>query len=247
MLQKKNHNLAKPSPVQYSWHEQERIMFIHFGMATWQGREYDNFSTDLKKVNPSKTDTDEWCKIAKSWGAKQIIFVAKHVGGFCWWPTETTDYNVQNIAWKDGKGDLVAEIAASCEKFGLSLGLYLYPGDDKWGAGIGSGGRTSDPAKQEAYNKIYRQQLTELLTRYGKITEVWFDGTCVIDVEDILAEHAKEAVIFQSPQATIRWVGNEGGYAPYPSWNALHSVDLKSGVAMAVQGTPDRDAWAPGM
>ena len=222
-------------------------MFIHFGMATWQGREYDNFSTDLKKVNPSKTDTDEWCKIAKSWGAKQIIFVAKHVGGFCWWPTETTDYNVQNIAWKDGKGDLVAEIAASCEKFGLSLGLYLYPGDDKWGAGIGSGGRTSDPAKQEAYNKIYRQQLTELLTRYGKITEVWFDGTCVIDVEDILAEHAKEAVIFQSPQATIRWVGNEGGYAPYPSWNALHSVDLKSGVAMAVQGTPDRDAWAPGM
>ena len=79
-------------------------MFIHFGMATWQGREYDNFSTDLKKVNPSKINTDEWCRIAQSWGAKQIVFVAKHVGGFCWWPTETTEYNVKNIAWKDGNG-----------------------------------------------------------------------------------------------------------------------------------------------
>lgn len=237
--------LAKPSPQQYEWHEQERIMFIHFGMATWQGREYDNFSTDLKKVNPSKINTDEWCRIAQSWGAKQIVFVAKHVGGFCWWPTATTDYNVKNIAWKDGNGDLVAEIAASCKKFGLNLGLYLYPGDDKWGAGLGSGGRTNDTTKQEAYNKIYRQQLTELLTRYGKIKEVWFDGTCVIDVEDILAENAKEAVIFQSPQATIRWVGNEAGFAPYPAWNSLYSTDLKSGVATAVQGTPDGDAWAP--
>ena len=237
--------LAKPSPQQYSWHEQERIMFIHFGMATWQGREYDNFSTDLKKVNPSKINTDEWCRIAQSWGAKQIVFVAKHVGGFCWWPTETTEYNVKNIAWKDGNGDLVAEIAASCKKFGLNLGLYLYPGDDKWGAGLGSGGRTNDTTKQEAYNKIYRQQLTELLTRYGKIKEVWFDGTCVIDVQDILAENAREAVIFQSPQATIRWVGNEAGFAPYPAWNSLYSTDLKSGVATAVQGTPDGDAWAP--
>ena len=74
-VSKQEQQLAKPSPQQYSWHEQERIMFIHFGMATWQGREYDNFSTDLKKVNPSKIDTDEWCRIAKSWGARQIIFV----------------------------------------------------------------------------------------------------------------------------------------------------------------------------
>lgn len=183
-------------------------MFIHFGMATWQAREYDNFSTDISQINPTKIDTDEWCRVAQSFGAKQIVFVAKHVGGFCWWPTETTDYNVQNTAWKNGKGDLVADVAASCKKFGLNLGIYLYPGDDKWGAGLGSGGKTKDPAKQEAYNKIYRQQLLELLTRCGTITEVWFDGTCVIDVKDILDAHAKKAVIFQSPQASIRWVGN---------------------------------------
>jgi len=92
--------LAKPSPQQYVWHEQERIMFIHFGMATWQGREYDNFSTDLSRVNPYKLNTDEWCEVALSFGAKQIVFVAKHVGGFCWWPTETTDYDVRHIPWK---------------------------------------------------------------------------------------------------------------------------------------------------
>lgn len=238
-------SLAKPSPHQYAWHEQERIMFIHFGMGTWQGREYDNFSTDLSRVNPYRIDTDEWCRVAQSFGAKQIVFVAKHVGGFCWWPTTSTDYNVGNTPWKDGKGDLVADVAASCKKYGLNLGLYLYPGDDKWGAGLGSGGRTEDPSKQEAYNRIYRQQLTELLTNYGAITEVWFDGTCVIDVQDILEEHASEAVIFQSPQASIRWVGNEEGYAPYPAWNSLSSADLATGVTTAVQGDPDGNAWAP--
>lgn len=237
--------LAKPSPQQYAWHEKERIMFIHFGMATWQGREYDNFSTDLSRVNPYKLNTDEWCEVAQSFGAKQIVFVAKHVGGFCWWPTETTDYDVRHIPWKEGKGDLVADVSASCKKYGLKLGLYLYPGDDKWGAGLGSGGRTSDPSKQEAFNKLYRQQLTELLTNYGIITEVWFDGNCVIDVKDILEKYAKEAVIFQSPQASIRWVGNEEGYAPYPAWNGVNRTDLQSGVATAVQGDPDGDAWAP--
>lgn len=237
--------LAKPSEQQYAWHEQERLMFIHFGMATWQGREYDNFSTDLSRVNPYKLNTDEWCKVAQSFGAKQIIFVAKHVGGFCWWPTETTDYNVSHTPWKKGKGDLVADISASCKKYGLKLGLYLYPGDDKWGAGLGSGGRTNDPAKQEAYNKVYRQQLTELLTNYGAITEVWFDGNCIIEVKDILDKYAKDAVIFQSPQASIRWVGNEEGYAPYPAWNGINSSDLQTGVATAVQGDPDGDAWAP--
>lgn len=238
-------HLAKPSPQQYTWHEQERIMFIHFGMATWQGREYDNFSTDLSRVNPYKINTDDWCKVAQSFGAKQIIFVAKHVGGFCWWPTETTDYNVKHIPWKEGRGDLMAEVSASCKKYGLNLGIYLYPGDDKWGAGLGSGGRTNDPSRQEAYNKIYRQQLTELLTNYGTITEVWFDGSCVIDVKDILEAHAKEAVIFSSPQASVRWSGNEEGYVPYPAWNSVNSAELQTGAARALNGDPDGDAWAP--
>ena len=178
-------------------------------------------------------------------GAKEILFVAKHTGGFCWWQTDTTQYGIKETAWKDGRGDVLAELSASCRKHDLTLGIYVYPGDDTWDAPMGSGGRTRDPAKQEAYNQVFRQQLTEVLTRYGKITEVWFDGSCVIDVSDILQQHAADAVIFQGPQATIRWPGTESGKLPYPAWNSLLSQDLKTGTATAVHGNPDGDAWAP--
>jgi len=238
-------HLARPSASQYAWQEQERIMFVHFAPTTWQGREHDNHSTDLKDMKLPKLDTDQWCKAARSWGAKEILFVAKHTGGFCWWQTETTDYSVKNIAWKDGKGDLLKEISQSCLKNGLNLGIYVYPGDEQWGAGIGSGGRTSDPAKQEAYNKILRQQWTEVLSKYGKICEIWFDGSCVVPLGDIIKKYAPDAVIFQGPQATIRWPGTESGILPYPAWNSLSSKDLKTGTSTAVHGNPDGDAWAP--
>jgi alpha-L-fucosidase len=238
--------LAKPSAVQYKWHEQERIMFIHFGAATWLGSEYDEKGDfDISRMNPDKTDTDEWCRVAKSWGAKQIIFVAKHVGGFCWWPTTTTEYCVRNIPWKKGKGDLLREVELSCKKAGLNLGIYIYPGDYAWGAGIGSGGKTADPSKQEGYNKLFRQQLTEVLSLYGKMTEVWFDGSCIINVDDILDKYAKNAVIFQGPKATLRWPGSENGKLYYPVWNSVKTSDLKSGVSTQYNDDPDGDAWAP--
>jgi alpha-L-fucosidase len=211
----------------------------------WQGREYDDHSTPLSQINPAQLDTHQWCRAAKLWGAKEILFVAKHTGGFCWWRTDTTKYGIKDAAWKGGKGDVLAELSASCREHGLNLGIYIYPGDDTWGAPIGSGGRTKDPSKQEAYNQMFRQQLTEVLTRYGKITEVWFDGSCVIDVKDILEQHAADAVVFQGPQATIRWAGTESGKLPYPAWNSLLSRDLKTGVATAAHGNPDGDAWAP--
>lgn len=234
-----------PSQAQLSWHEKERIMFVHFGMATWQAREYDNHTTDLSIVNPRKLNTDQWCKVAKSWGAKMIIFVAKHTGGFCWWQTETSDYGVKEIPWKDGKGDVMKDLSESCKKYGLELGVYIYPGDDHWGAGIGSGGICEDPNKQEAYNKIFRQQLIEVLSRYGKISEVWFDGNCKIPVSDILEKYAKDAVVFQGSDASLRWVGNEDGVAPYPNWYTLDTRDLKTGVATALASTPEGDAYAP--
>lgn len=237
--------LARPSPVQYAWHEQERIMFICFDPCTWQGREYDNHTTPLSQINPTQLDTDQWCRAATLWGAKQILFVAKHTGGFCWWQTETSKYGIKETPWKGGKGDVLAELSASCRKQGLNLGVYVFPGDDTWGAAIGAGGRTTDPSKQEAYNRVFRQQLTEVLTRYGRMNEVWFDGSCVIDVSDILKQHAADAAIFQGPQATIRWPGTESGKLPYPAWNSLSSKDLKTGVATAAHGNPEGDAWAP--
>jgi alpha-L-fucosidase len=238
--------LAKPSAVQYKWHEQERIMFVHFGVATWLGSEYDETGKfDISRINPTELNTDDWCETAKLWGAKQIIFVAKHVGGFCWWQTNTTEYSVKNIPWKNGKGDLLADIASSCKKYGINLGVYIYPGDVKYGAGIGSGGKTTNPDLQEAYNKVFRQQLTEVLTNYGPMLEVWFDGNCIVDIDDILEKHASQSVIFQSKKASIRWPGSESGMLAYPAWNSLSSKDLNSGISTQYNDDPDGDAWAP--
>lgn len=237
--------IVVPTTAQADWQRKECIMFIHYGPATFQGREYDNWSSDIRQMYMSELDTDQWCEVARSWGAKMIIFVAKHCGGFCWWQTETSDYGVKNVPWKDGKGDVVKELSASCKKYGLDMGVYVYPGDEHWGAGIGSGGRTKDSSKQEAYNEVYRQQLRELLSRYGTMKEVWFDGNCHIPVGDILEQYASEAVIFQSKHATIRWVGNEDGYAPDPNWYTLGKKDMLSGGATAVHSDVNGDVYAP--
>lgn len=241
----KKEGIPIPSGPQLRWQNYERIMFIHFAPNTWTGLSQDDNSLPLARINPTKLNTDQWCKAAKSWGAKMILFVAKHTGGFCLWQTNTTDYGVRNTPWKNGKGDVLAELSKSCDKYGLDLGVYIYAGDKTWGAGIGSGGRTKDPAKQEAYNNIFRQQLTEVLSKYKPMKEVWFDGSCVIDVSDILQKYASDAVIFQGPHSTIRWVGNEKGIAPYPNWYMLNNFDLKTGVSTALQSNPDGDAYAP--
>lgn len=238
--------LAKPNAAQYAYHEQERIMFVCLDPCSWQGREYDNHTTDLKDMKLPKLDVDQWCTAAKSWGAKEILLVSKHCGGFCWWQTETSDYSVKNIAWKDGKGDLVDEVAKACKRHGLKLGMYIYPGDDQWGAWIGSGGRTSDPAKQEAYNEVLRTQWTEVLSRHSDvIIELWFDGSCYVPLGDVFEKYVGDRVVYlQGPHTNLRWVGTESGIAPYPGWNSLKKKDLDTGVATAVHGDPDGDAWA---
>lgn len=237
--------IAKPSKNQIAWHERERIMFVCLDPATWQGREYDNHSTPLYKINPSKLNTDQWCEAAVSWGAKTILFVAKHTGGFCWWHTDTSEYGIKETPYKNGKGDVLKEVSESCKKFGLSLAVYVYPGDDNWEAYIGGGGRTKDPSKQEEYNGVYRQQLTEVLTKYGDISEVWFDGSIIIPVSDILHKYAPNAVFFQGPNADIRWAGTEAGEVPYPTTCAINSETLKTGVSTAANGNVDGDIWAP--
>ena len=239
-----------PSKGQIEWQEQERLTFVCIDPCTWQGREYDNHTTDLSDMKLPELNTDQWCEAAVSWGAKEILFVAKHTGGFCWWQTETSDYSVKNIAWKDGKGDLLEDLAKSCKKHGLNMGIYVYPGDDTWGAGIGSGGKTKDPQKQDAYNKVFRQQLREVsqkIKKHGvKIAEYWFDGSCIIDVGDIMKEEAPDAVILQGPYANIRWVGTEKGSLKYDlSWSTVKSADLATGVSTSYHSDKDGDVWAP--
>ncbi|MCL4180410.1 MAG: alpha-L-fucosidase [Verrucomicrobia bacterium] len=235
--------LALPTRVQAAWHDYEIGMFIHFAPNTWFDQEYDDLSKTPSEINPVGLDTDQWVRVAESMGAKYLVFVAKHVGGFCWWQTDSSDYGVKQTPWRDGKGDLMAELAASCRKRGMNLGVYLSPADRHLGVGVG--GKAEDPANQPAYERIFRQQLTELLSRYGEMKEVWFDGSLVFDVGDILEQHAPRAVVFQGPQASIRWVGNEDGVAPYPAWNAVAGGKRPWGTYTAADGDPDGDRWLP--
>lgn len=236
-------NLALPSKVQLEWQNGELTMFVHLGPATWQDKEYDDLSTPLDRINPSKLNTDQWARVARSYGAKMIIFVAKHTGGFCWWQTETTPYSVKHIPWKNGHGDVMADLSASCKKYGLRLGVYLSP-EDRY-LKVGMGGKAKDSTFQSAYENIYRQQLTELLTRYGEIKEIWVDGSLVFNIGDLIKKYAPNAAILQSSAANIRWVGNELGYAPYPSWNAVKQADARSGNSTASNSDPNGDTWLP--
>ena len=235
--------LPRPTVVQVKWQDLELGMFIHIAPQTWQNSESDDLSTPLSAMNPEKLDTDQWVEVATSMGARYIVFVAKHEGGFCWWQTDTTDFSVKHTPWRAGKGDVIADLSASCKRRGMKLGVYLSPQDRKHGVGVG--GRAKEPADQDGYVKLFRQQLTEVLTRYGDMMEVWFDGSLIFDVGDILAAHAKHAVIFQGPQASIRWVGNEDGVAPYPAWNTVKFGVKKWGNYTAADGSPDGDRWLP--
>jgi alpha-L-fucosidase len=233
--------LALPTGNQRLWSDLEVGMFVHFGPATWMdaatGRTPPPASLALD------IDTDQWVSVARDLGARYVVMVAKHQEGFCMWPTRTTDYGILTTPWKGGHGDVMADLAASCRRAGLRLGVYLSPRDDNFGAGVG--GKCDTPGKQAVYNLFYRQQLTELLTRYGDIAEVWFDGSIEVPVADILTAYAPNAMVFQGPQATIRWVGNEDGFAPYPSWNTLAARDAATGIATAKESDPDGDAWMP--
>ena len=138
---------------------------------------------------------------------------------------------------------MLADVSASCRKFGLKLGVYVSPRDARHGAGIG--GLCKTPAQQKIYNGMYRRQLAEVLSRYGSMVEVWFDGSIVIPVGDILDRFAPHAMIFQGPHGTIRWAGNEDGFVPYPAWNSISAADAKSGVATALNSDPNGSVWMP--
>ena len=233
---------ALPTQAQLDWQDLELGMFVHFAPNTWQDKEYDDLSSAPADIIPA-LDTAQWAETALALGARYIVLVAKHTGGFCLWQTDTTDYSIRSTPWRGGHGDVMADLATVCAQRGLRLGVYLSPRDDRHGAGLS--GRCATPEAQAAYNELYRRQLTELLTRYGPIVELWLDGSSVVPTGDLIARHAPNAMVFQGPQATIRWVGNEDGFAPYPCWNAIAATDAKTGIATALHGDPSGDVWMP--
>jgi len=234
---------AVPSIAQLRWQAMETGAFIHFGPSSFMERELDDGSLPLSAFNPDRLDTDQWVSVAQSMGAQYIVLTAKHTGGFCLWQTHTSDYGVRNTPWRQGRGDVMADLAESCRKAGMKLGFYLCPRDDHMHAR--DTGLADDPSRQAEYDAYYRAQLQELLTCYGEIVEVWFDGSTRTRVDDLVAKHAPDAVVFGSPHNTIRWVGNEEGIAPDPCWHAVSESDACTGQARARHGTPDGDVWLP--
>jgi alpha-L-fucosidase len=209
-----------PSPAQLAWQEDELTLFTHFGMNTFTGRGTGLGNEDPKLFNPTALDCNQWIRVAKECGFKGIILTAKHHDGFCLWPTATTAHSVKSSSWKDGKGDVVRELADACKAGGIKLGIYCSP----WDRSV-----TNYDSDRPAYAKYYHEQLNELLSNYGPVYEMWFDGNKanVADWPNIIGLVRKlqpNAVIKQGPrvepiQEDIRWVGNEQACAPLANWS----------------------------
>lgn len=232
------HDLAVPSRQQLLWQDMELGMFCHFGMNTFHNQEWGRGDDPPSSFNPSALDVRQWVRIASQAGFRYFILTAKHHDGFCLWPTRTTDYSVRSSPWRDGRGDLVDECAEACRAAGLGFGVYLSPWD------------RHEPRyhDQAAYDDFYAEQLTELLTGYGPLVEVWFDGAGsegrVYDWPrfiSLVKRYQPDAMIFNMGEPTIRWVGNEDGVAPYPCWNTRQYQDANE-TASWLPGTPE---WLP--
>lgn len=210
-----------PSEKQYNWQTTEFYAFVHFGVNTFTGREWGDGTEDPAIFNPVKLDAEQWVNAVKSADMRGLILTAKHHDGFCLWSSKYTEHSVKNSPYKNGKGDIVRETAEACKKGGIKFGVYLSPWD-RHEATYGSGA---------AYDEYYINQLTELLTQYGEIFEIWFDGACgegpngkkqVYDFTsyfEVCNRLQPEAVIFGGPD--IRWCGNEAGDTRDAEWSVI--------------------------
>lgn len=215
--------LPIPTKQQLAWQRQELVMFVHFTVNTFTDREWGEGTENPAIFNPTALDTRQWVAAAKSAGFKSVILTAKHHDGFCLWPSRYTEHSVKSSPWRDGKGDLVREFVDACHEAGLKPGLYLSPWD------------RHEPTYGDSprYNEYYLNQLTELLTQYGPICEVWFDGACgegpngrrqEYDWQAFwgtVRKHQPEAVIFGDGGTDLRWIGNEKGFAGDPCWSTV--------------------------
>lgn len=246
-----------PSENQMRWQEMEYYAFIHFSLNTYTDQSWGFGDEDVSLFNPTELDTRQWTRICRDAGMKGIIVTAKHHCGFCLWPSEYTEYSVKNAPWKDGKGDVIRELADACKEYGLKLGIYLSPWDRNH----------ADYGKPE-YITYFRNQLTELLTNYGDIFEVWYDGanggtgyygganenrridrTTYYDWKNtykLVRELQPNIVIWNDggDRADLRWVGTEGGWVGETNWSLLNATgDVP--FEMLHYGVEDGDSWVP--
>jgi alpha-L-fucosidase len=229
---------ALPSPRQLAWHKLETYAFLHISPNTFTDREWGTGDEKPEIFNPTDFNANQIVESIQSAGMKGLILVCKHHDGLCLWPTKTTDHNISQSPWRNGKGDVVKEISDACHRHGMKFGVYLSPWD-----------RNNAHYGQPEYPAIYRAQLTELLTHYGPIFEIWHDGanggsgyyggaggSREIDRKtyygwpetwELARKLQPNAVIFSDVGPDVRWVGNESGYAGDPCWATYDPVGEK--------------------
>lgn len=210
-----------PTPQQLEWQQMEFTAFLHFGINTFTGREWGDGTEAPALFNPTELDCEQWVRALKDGGFKMAIITAKHHDGFCLWPTKTTRHSVASSPWRGGKGDLVRELRNACDKYGIKFGIYLSPWDRN----------AACYGDSPVYNQFFIEQLTELLTQYGEVHEVWFDGANGEGPNGKKQEYDWDAVIKTirrlQPKAVtaimgddVRWVGNEKGIGRETEWSA---------------------------
>ena len=247
-----------PNANQLRWQDMEMYAFIHYSLNTYTDQEWGFGNEDPKLFNPSSLDCRQWARVCKQSGMRGIIFTAKHHCGFCMWPSAYTEYSVKNSPWKDGKGDVVRELAEACREEGLEFAVYLSPWD-----------RNHPEYGRPEYVTYFRNQLRELLTNYGDIFEVWFDGanggdgwygganeTRKIDrttyyewpeTYKMIRELQPKCLIWNdgSDRGDLRWVGTEAGNVGETNWSLLYH-DGEVPYQMLHYGVEQGDVWCPG-
>ena len=219
-----------PTPQQYAWQQMELTAFLHFGINTFTGREWGDGKEDPALFNPSELDAEQWVRTLKEAGFKMVLLTAKHHDGFCLWPTATTKHSVASSPWKNGQGDVVKELRAACDKYDMKFGVYLSPWD-----------RNAECyGDSPRYNDFFIRQLTELLTNYGEVHEVWFDGANgegpngkkqVYDWDAFYQtiQRLQPKAVMAIMGDDVRWVGNEKGFAGATNWSFLRAGEVYPG------------------
>ena len=232
--------LPVPQEKQVNWQKMETYAFVHFGLNTFNDREWGYGDSDPKTFNPARLDCEQWVQTFVNSGMKGVILTAKHHDGFCLWPTQLTEYCIRNTPYKDGKGDIVRELSDACKKYGIKFAVYLSP-RDRHQANYGT----------PEYVDYFYKQLHELLTNYGDVFEIWFDGANggdgwyggakdarTIDRKTyydypraykMIDELQPQAVIFSDGGPGCRWVGNENGFAGATNWSFLRAGEVYPG------------------
>ena len=232
--------LAQPKPTQQqlAWHNMEFYLFMHFGPNTFTDLEWGHGNEKEEVFNPTSLNCEQWCRIAKSAGAKGIIITAKHHDGFCLWPSKFSKHTVRESKWKNGNGDVLKELSVACKKYGLKFGVYISPWD-----------RNHPDYGTEKYNTVFVNMMKELFTNYGPIWELWWDGANgegpngkkqIYDwhlFEKTVKRLSPNTVVFSDIGPDIRWCGNESGIAGKTNWTYLDTAGFTRGAGAPKQDT----------